>query len=124
MPFAARNFSAGIWSSSAAPSKEAGVSPSITIRISFLATAGVTSQLVAGERAETCVALGLAAPGARGQRGQRDRFEIAEKRDERERRDREPGQADQDSRADNGAAPAQGSGGERDAAESSEHTSD
>src|SRR5205814_4743730 len=119
VPFAARNFRAGVRSSSAARSKASGVRPSITIRISFLATA-----LIACERAQTCVPLGLAAARAGGERGQRERFQVAEKRDECESRDAEACEADQDSGARRGAAPAQGPAGERSTAEPAEQASD
>src|SRR5205085_11982209 len=66
----------------------------------------------------------LAATCARGERGQGQRFEVAEKRHERECGDPEPGEADQDSRAADGTASTQGSGRERGATESPEHTAD
>src|SRR3954453_11459850 len=65
VPFAARNLSAGVLSSSAARSKTPGVRPSITIRISFLAI-GVSRARAFADPRSARVGDGAPAPRLRG----------------------------------------------------------
>jgi hypothetical protein len=77
--WSARKESAGARPLSTARSKAAGVIPSTTIRTSF---SGMAALLVAGERPQTRVPLGLRPAKPARQAGQDDGLEIADDRDE------------------------------------------
>src|SRR5262249_19414609 len=83
-----------------------GVSPSIRIRMACLATVDAAT-LIAGERAQARMPLGLAAAKAAAERGQRRCLEIPEDGHERERRGDQRREADEQRGAPPRAAAAQ-----------------